>query len=1000
MSDGDDKGAAGKPDPLKRTTALVLVVLAVAFVAAGIAVYAVQQPRGIDPVQLQWWAGATAKVTNAIRHQPAALFRTALYWDFALTAGYTIGLVLACLLGRRVFWTRPARTWATWGLYATATAAVCNLAQDLLLLQALGNGLRGSWNFDAVEALSFVKFAGLLVAAVVGIAAIVVTLGRLVMSQRTSQRWETARDLEGTTERPLVIPPPMIERAANDNRQAPFEPVSGRDWWKALSSGSRTRWAQGFASPSERFGDSTGICVSGGGIRSASVALGALQALREQGVLGSAHYLVSVSGGGYTAGGLQLAMTQATQATQATGATEASRATPGDAFDPGSPEEDHLRRHSSYIADGLGQLLVALGVLLRNVISSLVIIGLTITTLGLAVGEFYRAVPVVAGGNLALLRPRFAVAGLHAKAPAYPAVVPGVMYAIVAAGALTVLAYLVQQGTVKASVAHRISQVAVALLTVTMLLAVLGLALPALIWVSSWLTWPLGFGPLRAGSVSALSLVATYLGAVAATFWRKRTTIAKSAGNVTGLVNNGPVNQVLPYSMIQMVLLWVCLGFLILVALTFCGWAATSGLVHSGWALIPVGALALLSLVLDQTAISMHPFYRRQLARAFAVRRVERDDVEVAEPYRDDELTRLSTYAEPRDGFPAVTFAATANITSQDRTPPGRPAVPFTFAHDYIGGPATGWVRTDFLERLVGQCIQDDLTVEAAMAISGAAFASAMGSQTRFYEAFLAIANARLGAWLPNPYFVALKCGNPGDWTIPGLPARRRLSYFAREIFAVHPSSGRMLLCTDGGHYENLGLVELLRRRCKVIYCIDASGASQPLADALAGAATLAREELGIEISMTSEARELVSGGWEQLEPSDSFVDLNSRLSKAPVTLGDITYPRVACRPGTGDPDAEYYAETSGKIVFAQAVLSPDVPYQLLDFPQDDPGFPHDSTGDQFFNAGQFDSYQTLGHFIGKEAARRLRLAVPVDAPANGGDPRVPQEMATGPSRT
>jgi hypothetical protein len=309
-------------------------------------------------------------------------------------------------------------------------------------------------------------------------------------------------------------------------------------------------------------------------------------------------------------------------------------------------------------------------------------------------------------------------------------------------------------------------------------------------------------------------------------------------------------------------------------------------------------------------------------------------------------------------------------------------------------------VRTDFLERLVGQCIQDDLTVEAAMAISGAAFASAMGSQTRFYEAFLAIANARLGAWLPNPYFVALKCGNPGDWTIPGLPARRRLSYFAREIFAVHPSSGRMLLCTDGGHYENLGLVELLRRRCKVIYCIDASGASQPLADALAGAATLAREELGIEISMTSEARELVSGGWEQLEPSDSFVDLNSRLSKAPVTLGDITYPRVACRPGTGDPDAEYYAETSGKIVFAQAVLSPDVPYQLLDFPQDDPGFPHDSTGDQFFNAGQFDSYQTLGHFIGKEAARRLRLAVPVDAPANGGDPRVPQETATGPSRT
>jgi hypothetical protein len=49
----------------------------------------------------------------------------------------------------------------------------------------------------------------------------------------------------------------------------------------------------------------------------------------------------------------------------------------------------------------------------------------------------------------------------------------------------------------------------------------------------------------------------------------------------------------------------------------------------------------------------------------------------------------------------------------------------------------------DFLQALVGKRLQADLTVEAAMAISGAAFASAMSSQTRFYEVFLAVANAR-----------------------------------------------------------------------------------------------------------------------------------------------------------------------------------------------------------------------------------------------------------------
>jgi len=264
-------------------------------------------------------------------------------------------------------------------------------------------------------------------------------------------------------------------------------------------------------------------------------------------------------------------------------------------------------------------------------------------------------------------------------------------------------------------------------------------------------------------------------------------------------------------------------------------------------------------------------------------------------------------------------------------------------------------VATELLHKVVPSALREDLTTEAAMAISGAAFASAMGSQTRFYEVFLAIANARLGAWLPDPYFVALKCANLENWTIPGFPARRRLSYFAREIFGIHPSTSRLLLCTDGGHYDNLGPVELLRRRCKLIYCIDASGASQPLADALAGAMTLAREELGVEIIL-DQALDMVAGN-HPLLPVESFTNLNPRLSKTQVTTGSISYP-----------EAGPYQEATGELVFAQADLTPDVPYQLLDFPQIDPGFPNDSTGDQFFNAGQFDSYLTLGYFIAQKA--------------------------------
>jgi hypothetical protein len=994
---------ANEADALGRRAGWAWLVAAVALLVAAVYVYAEFVPHDINLVRLEW-AGSSAGAVGVVNGRTGA-FRTGLHWDlWALIPG-TAGLLLACCLGRRVFWTRRAHFWAGVGLAAAAAAGALNAVQDWLLLTALGDGLRVSWLFGAAEALSLAVFSVLLVAAITGVLALATTLSRLC--SLTSKRWQEVQ----TTITDAAIPPPLIEVAADRGRRAPadaqparnwreklIKTVAGpgrpasldasldRSWWDTWSTGPQTHWAQSFASPAKWPGG-TGICVSGGGIRSASVALGALQALREQGELSEAAYLVSVSGGGYTTGALQLALQPEPHHRGQVPAD--SVAAPGDVFDPGSAEEDHLRRHSSYIADGLGQWVVALAVLFRGVVSSLVVIGLTVTTVGLAIGGFYGYVPIVDGGNLARLRPLFLVPG-HREAPGFPPVLPGVVAGVGVAAALAVLAYLVQLAVVPWSGPARwLSRVARALLGAAGLLATIGVALPALIWASSWVTWQLGFSlrtTASVASVGSLSVILSYLGAVAATLWRKRTTLAKSAGTVTGL-SKGPVNQVLPNSMIQTIIMWISLAVLILVALLTCGWAATSGLVDSWWALAPVGALAVIATFVDQTSFSLHPFYRRRLASAFAVRRVTSHDADVAEPYGEREMTWLWDYAGKPGHFPAVTFNATANITRQDRTPPGRPAVLYTLAQDYIGGPQAGWVSTKALEKLAGPRLRADLTVEAAMAISGAAFASAMGSQTRFYEVFLALSNARLGAWLPNPYFVALKLRHARDWTIPGLPGRRRLSYFAREIFGIHPGTSRLLLCTDGGHYDNLGLVEMLRRRCTRIYCIDASGAVPPLDDTLAGAITLAREELGVVIALSDAALELVPAGWDLLAPAGAFADLNKRLSKSAVTTGKITYPAVAG-----------YPQAHGELVFAQAVLTPDMPYQLLDFPQDDPGFPRDSTADQWFNAAQFDAYQQLGHFIGQAAARRAgefgpQHAGTIDSPS--GDQPHPAPKAT-----
>jgi hypothetical protein len=1036
--------------------ALACALFATAFIVAGIWVYAAHQPRDINPAKLQWWAGSTATVMGEVRSHTAD-YRTALNWDLiALVPGYAVGLLLACDLGRRVFWTARFRRWAPAGLLATAAASVSNLAQDLLLHRALDNGLQGTWNFRVAEALSLVKFSALLVALIVGLAAIVTTFSRLILHHWVKEKWEKAASklAKGTVTRRTVtehlsadlmvapdgsgrlvvyddvtvteqevretaagslenvaIPPPLLEVATDDTRSGTAGDHVGRGRWKswwanwrrpalpadhldrswwAQWDGLRAHWAQGFASPPQPAGESEppaggiGICVSGGGIRSASVTLGALQALQAQEVLGKAAYLVSVSGGGYTTGGMQLAITKATDGlSRSTEPAPVPTAVPGDVFAPGTPEEDHLRRHSSYISDGPGQWLVALGVLFVGLLSSLVVIGLTVTTVGLAIGSFYRAVPIVVGGQLNTLRPLFLVprqiflahklAHTKVNAPPFPPISSGVVLAVAVVAALALVTYFVQ-ATIPSTwvrVVRVLSRSARAFLQLSVLVVVIGLALPALLWASSWLTWLLKFHPAQAISVGSLSLVLSYLGTVAATFWRKRTTIAKGAETVVGLPKKGPVNQVLPNSMIQMIIMWICLLVLIAAALLTCGWVATSGLPTSLWALPPVVALAAIVAFVDQTTFSLHPFYRRRLASAFAVRRAANQGAAVAEPYDYAEKTSLSSYAAPVNGFPGVAFDATANITGQDRATPGRQALPFILAHDYIGGPRVGWVRTDFLEELTAPCLSQDLTVEAAVAISGAAFAAAMGNQTRFYELFLALSNARLGAWLPNPYFVALKSQNLSNWTIPGLPRRRRLSYFAREIFGIHPSESRLLFCTDGGHYENLGLVEVLRRRYKVVYCINASTAGVPLDDTLANAITLAREELGVDIALTEEAYDLVPGGGQLPEPTAPFTDLNQRLSKTAVTTGTITYPKAAG-----------FGETTGVLVYVQAVLTPGMPYQLLDFPQTDVGFPRDSTGDQWFDSAQFDAYQELGRVLGEQAQKRAAAAAAETAAA------------------
>ncbi len=768
-------GGTNRPGLSRGWAAVGLVGAVVAF-GVGAVLYRWLAP-GVDMVSVEL-AGDAAKGAAAVGTRGGELTR-ALNADWLLIAGYLTALVTACTLGGRVFWTGRARRVAGLARIATVGAAVSDALENGALYPSV-TGRGRDWTWALAQSAAVTKFALLVFAVPVAVVAWGVTATRLAR-----------RGEQGVPEG--VVLPPSVEPVVGDlPATAPLvgrRPPTGR-------------WSDHDPPPGRAPGR-VGICVSGGGVRSACLALGALQELRSAGELGRADYLVSVSGGGYLTGALQLAL-QPRYGAGDQPVRDPNAATPADVLDPGSEEEDHLRRHSRYIADGTREWAAALGVLLRGLLCSLALLALTVVAVGLPLGAFYHRVPII---DLDRLRAGFDLA----SPPGSPAPVAGVGWAVVAFGGLAELTYLVAIGTASllgrrstprdrlARTSRRLVRTACGLAAAGGPVVLLGAALPGLVWLAAEVVRWFGRtgGPTTPAGGAVSTVLLAYLGTLAGVLWRRRVAAGAAAGRLRG---RQPTRAV-PRGITQRLIVGLALLTIAAALLLLLCWTVASARRWPRWVpFLTYAVLGFVVLLVDQTWLSLHPFYRRRLASAFAVRRAT-DAVGqvVAAPYDfDTERTTLSSYAArpAHGGFPKVIFAAAANLNGPGRTPPGRRAVSFTFADDWVGGPDVGWVTTRSLEGAVSGHLQRDLTVQAAVAISGAAFASAMGRGSRPYQAFLALSNARLGAWLPNPGFLG-ELANGADWTTPRLPRLRRLGYLLREIVGSHPPDDRLLYCTD-----------------------------------------------------------------------------------------------------------------------------------------------------------------------------------------------------------
>ena len=226
---------------------------------------------------------------------------------------------------------------------------------------------------------TFLRYVLLLLLGSVALLADWTTLNRYLSWRRAGGRPEVPEDPAAQTDEPGV----------------PAEGVPDGDvaaWARStvlpgMQPGTRSTGGYPDAAVEERFGE-RGVAVSGGGIRSATFALGGLNALRDHGELGRADVLASVSGGGYLTGALRMAVQKDPDPAD----DEQQVTEPFEPFADGSPETAHLRRHGRYLADGLGEWVVGLLVLARGVLATIGLLVLGILVTGQLLGYTGRAV--------------------------------------------------------------------------------------------------------------------------------------------------------------------------------------------------------------------------------------------------------------------------------------------------------------------------------------------------------------------------------------------------------------------------------------------------------------------------------------------------------------------------------------------------------------------------------------------------------------------------------
>lgn len=697
----------------------------------------------------------------------------------------------------------------------------------------------------------------------------------------------------------------------------------------------RRRILAGAKAREPRLTNAIGLALSGGGIRSATFCLGIVQVLVRKQLFAQFDYLSTVSGGGYCGTFLSCAL----GTNPAAGKGAADRSEPDarireamleridDVFHRQETGTEsglirHLRNNSKFLLNGgaVAKMRIA-GLLVAGILCNLLMVLPVALFAALLAYQLEHSFQFWGVGL-----PWWP--GLESKAGAW------LLWSVYAAGGAVLLLPLMQklahgsEPTSKLAVMRRVFVgIALFLGAMTVVATVVYLQ-PACFHSYETLRGALanhhsellnrisGWGAPAAGG-----LVSMLLGVVA-----------------TSLKSNWPR---LKWLAAQLFILSGPLFFLLLYLMV----GNRLGLGHAGdgqpwdfWIVLGA-AIALLiwsALFVNINTLAPHSYYRARLCECYLARRVARPPATpaaaAARPTRTP-LRKLFTgeSAQKRTealqqvrltdlgANPAAPYHllnTTLNLPASDNKElRGRNGDFFVVSRDYCGAPTVGYKPT----RVV-QAADPHFDLGTAMAVSAAAASASMGWKSLPNFRFLmTMLNVRLGYWLRWRESI----GGAGVW------------YFFRELLASMNERCAFLNLSDGGHIENLGAYELLRRRCKFILCVD--GGEEPGMEC----ADLTRLQRYAEIDL---------GIGFEYGIADLGIQPNG-FSRASAILVKITYPATS----GGQPTA------LGWMIYLKLAVTGIEPAYVLDYRRENPKFPHESTGDQIYDEAQFEAYRRLG---------------------------------------